>query len=63
VDTILNTYVFGTLGTGIAVISFILSLGHSLRHHNFHATTITSLAIMLWFGARTIWSTLGLGSF
>ncbi len=60
--TILTTYVFGTLGIGIALVAFVMSVAYSMNHNSFHATKITSIAILLWFGARTIWNTAGLGS-
>lgn len=61
-QTILTTYVFGTFGISVAIAAFVLSVCHSLKHHNFNATIITTIAILLWFGARTIFSTAGIGA-
>jgi len=58
--TILTTYVFGVLGIGIAAVLWIMALVHSIRSHNFHSLTHVSLGVLLWFGARTLWNTLGI---
>lgn len=60
-QTILSTYVFGTFGISIAIAAFVLSVCLSFKHHSFHATMITTIAILLWFGARTIFSAAGIG--